>query len=109
MTTTQPKHLAPGIYRITGGQFTGQLFDVEGPDVEMWGTWWGLVKGNPTCLLFAKRLVDDKLPFTQLGYYGKFLRNPDDECGTGFGIMLHPIEIGDRVRDSSLTPRKVTA
>jgi hypothetical protein len=75
-------------YRIKSGQYKDSEYRVEGLWHELTGKSWMFSDGNPACLKYALRGVNDDLPNDDNVYYGKI--------GL-FGELIHISEIGEEV------------
>ena len=78
----------PGYFEEKYGD-PNPIYEVEGLDVDVFGKSWGMMDGNPACLLYAIRAAGTT-PFGGNVYYGKI------GC---LGEVIHECELGERIED----------
>jgi hypothetical protein len=69
---------------IKKGSLKGEEIRIEGLWKDISGQSWMWSKGNPACLAYAVRAVEDRLPTDDNVYYGKI---------GAFGVLVHESEI----------------
>ena len=62
---------------------------IEAPDTTLWPGGWREQAGNPACVLYGMRNINESLPYGGIVYYGK-IKTP---LGGGLGELVHESEL----------------